>query len=37
MLVFVFFLLQLGKKKVGKDTVVPDPDYRIPIVLLGGY
>ncbi|KAL3631970.1 hypothetical protein CASFOL_024954 [Castilleja foliolosa] len=24
-----------GKRKVKKQTVIPDPDYRIPIVLLG--
>ncbi|KAE9464398.1 hypothetical protein C3L33_03697, partial [Rhododendron williamsianum] len=26
--------ISLGKK-VKKDTLIPDPDYRIPIVLLG--
>ena len=28
---------QLGRKVQKKETVIPDPDYRIPIVLLGGY
>lgn len=27
---------QLGRKVKKRETVVPDPDYRIPIVLLGG-
>lgn len=35
-LMALFFFFQLGKK-VKKDTVIPDPDYRIPIVLLGEY
>ncbi|KAI8565600.1 hypothetical protein RHMOL_Rhmol03G0272800 [Rhododendron molle] len=33
--VFVFTSISLLGKKVKKDTVIPDPDYRIPIVLLG--
>lgn len=35
-LMALFFFFQLGKK-VKKDTVIPDPDYRIPIVLLSEY
>ncbi|KAF4378319.1 hypothetical protein G4B88_015890 [Cannabis sativa] len=31
-----FSLCQLGRKKTNtRETVIPDPDYRIPIVLLG--
>lgn len=31
------YMLQLGRraKPTVRETVVPDPDYRIPIVLLG--
>ncbi|KAK6236208.1 hypothetical protein SCA6_011545 [Theobroma cacao] len=32
---FSFDAWQLGRKVQKKETVIPDPDYRIPIVLLG--
>jgi len=33
-----FMCLQLGRRRVkNKETVIPDPDYRIPVVFLGGY
>ena len=33
-----FWVSQLGRRVKGsRETVIPDPDYRIPIVLLGGY
>lgn len=31
----MFMVWQMRKKLVKKETVIPDPDYRIPVVLLG--
>lgn len=30
-----FLSAQLGRRVQKRETVIPDPDYRIPVVLLG--
>lgn len=30
------YVLQMGRK-VKKETIIPDPDYRLPVVLLGTF